>query len=127
MILKTGMKTETFTFPKRGEVYLVSFDPTIGAEIKKTRPAVILQNDIGNQYSSTAIVAAITGDSNKKSAPVSVPVMKSAGGLAKDSLILLNQLRTIDKRRLGKRLGAVSTKTMQAVDRQLKVSLGLSA
>lgn len=122
------MKTRNSIFPRRGEVYLVNFDPTIGAEIKKIRPALVIQNDIGNQYSSTIVVAAITGNGHKKKVkqvPVSVLIADGEGGLTKDSLVLLGQIRTIDKRRLGKRLGAISAKTMNLVDKELRVSLEL--
>ncbi|OGL42005.1 MAG: PemK family transcriptional regulator [Candidatus Schekmanbacteria bacterium GWA2_38_9] len=109
-------------FPKRGEIYYVNFDPTIGVEIKKTRPALIIQNDIGNMYSQATIVAAITSTSRKPH-PYEVSVESGEGGLAKDSLILLNQIRTIDKKRLGKKLGVVSSEKIQEVNEALKISL----
>ena len=110
--------------PKRGEIYLVSFDPTVGAEIQKTRPAVIVQNDIGNQYSPLTIVAAITSNVLRRG-PTSVFVRASEGGLAVDSVVLLNQLRTIDKRRLGKRLGALHREVMTQIDQAIMISLAL--
>src|SRR3989344_3631625 len=91
--------------PKRGEFYLVAFDPAIGAEIKKTRPALILQNDIGNRYASTTMVAAITSRKDSEPYPVNVVVDKPEGGLEVNSMILLDQVRTIDKSRLWKKLG----------------------
>lgn len=121
----TGTISKPTTYPKRGEVYLVSFDPTIGAEIKKTRPALIIQNNIGNQYADTTIVAAITSKTSKRSIPVSVYLRQDQGGLNKDSYLLLSQLRTIDKRRLGKRLGLLTSTTMNRVDQEIKVSLYL--
>ncbi len=110
--------------PKRGDVFLVDFDPTIGAEIQKTRPALILQNDIYNQYSATTIVAAITA-AGKKSFPVQVEVSAGGGGLDRNSLIQLNQIRTIDKSRLIHKLGQVDKSTMRKVDTALGISLGL--
>lgn len=112
--------------PKRGEIYLVNFDPAIGAEIKKTRPALILQNDIANRYSSVTIVAAITSFSDKdgKIYPTEVFIGDSEGGLDNDSVALLNQIRTMDKRRLVKKLGILKDKTMAQVDKAIQISLG---
>ena len=112
------------SFPKRGDVYLVSFDPTLGAEIQKTRPALILQNDIGNQYSPITIVAAITSNVMRR-APINVLVAAPDGGLTADSVVLLNQIRSIDKRRLIKRLGTIHAETMRCVNQALMLSLGL--
>ena len=111
--------------PRRGEVYLVNFDPTQGAEIKKTRPAVVVQNDIGNRWSPITIVAAITSSFEDRLYPTEVPVTAFEGGLERDSVVLLNQIRSIDKRRLGRRLGALRAQTMKEVDWALLLSLGL--
>lgn len=112
--------------PKRGEIYLVNFDPAIGAEIKKTRPALILQNDIANRYSSVTIVAAITSFSDKdgKVYPTEVFIGNSEGGLDNDSLVLLNQIRTMDKRRLVKKLGVLKENTMTQINKAVQTSLG---
>ena len=110
--------------PKRGDVYLVNLDPTIGSEIKKTRPAVIIQNDVGNQYSPVTIVAPITSG-DRAIYPVEVEVKSPEGGLANDSLILLNQIRTVDQRRLVKRLGQIDKNTMRKIDQAIMISLGL--
>jgi len=111
--------------PKQGEIYLVNFDPAIGAEIKKTRPALILQNDIANRYSSVTIVAAITSFSDKDGKMYSTEVFigDSEGGLDNDSVALLNQIRTIDKRRLVKKLGVLKDKTMAQIDKAVQISL----
>lgn len=114
------------TYPRRGEVYLVSFDPTVGAEIKKTRPALIVQNDIANRWSPITIVAAITSQFEEPLYPTEVLVQAPEGGLGVDSVVLLNQVRSIDKRRLIKRLGALKPDTMIRVDRAALVSLGLT-
>lgn len=111
--------------PKRGEVYLVNFDPTIGSEIKKTRPALILQNDIANLYSSVTIVAAITSFRLGKIYPTEVLVNPPEGGLQTGSLILTDQIRTIDKIRLIRRLGVLKTDTMTRIDQAIFISLGL--
>ncbi len=113
------------TMPKRGEIYLVNFDPTIGAEIRKTRPALILQNDIANRHSPITVVAAITSQFEEPLYPTEVIVAMPEGGLSVDSVVLLNQIRSIDKRRLVRRLGAVRPDTMEQVDRALQISLGL--
>lgn len=111
--------------PKRGEIYLVNFDPTIGSEIKKTRPALILQNDITNRYSPVTIVAALSSYSDGKIYPAEVIVKSPEGGLDRDSLILTDQIRTIDKQRLIRRLGEIRGDTMIKVNNSLKISLGL--
>jgi mRNA interferase MazF len=110
--------------PRRGEIHLVSFDPALGAEIQKTRPALIVQNDIGNQYSPVTIVAAITSNVGRQG-PTGVLVKAPEGGLTVDSVVLLNQIRTVDKRRFVKRLGAVRATTMQQVDQAVMISLAL--
>ena len=111
---------------RRGEVYLVSFDRTVGHEIKKTRPALVIQNDIGNRHSSLSIVAAITSKVSPDLYPVEVIVQPSTtNGLDVLSAIRLDQIRTIDKQRLIKRLGAVGPSVMQRVDDAIKISLGL--
>ena len=103
---------------------MVSLDPTIGAEIKKTRPAVIIQNDVGNQYSSTTIIAPITSG-NESSYPIEILVRPPEGGLKNKSLIKLDQIRAVDKRRLVKYLGKIKHQTMKKVDRAIAISLGL--
>lgn len=115
----------TIDRPYRGDVYLVNFDPTLGAEIRKTRPALILQNDIANRHSPITIVAALTSKVDEKLYPTEVLVKAREGGLASDSVVLLNQIRSIDRRRLVKRLGKLRTETMANVDRALRISLGL--
>jgi len=106
-------------------VYLVSFDPTIGSEIRKTRPALVLQNDVGNRHSPLTIVAAITSQYEEPLYPTEVFLRTAEGGARKDSVILLNQIRSIDKRRLIRRLGVVGSETMYKVNRALQISLGL--
>lgn len=113
--------------PLRGEVYLVSFDPTLGAEIRKRRPALILQNDIANRASPITIVAAITSRFDEELYPTEVPIRAREGGLSTDSVVLLNQIRSIDKQRLVRRIGKLTPGTMSQVDRALALSLGLVA
>ncbi|NJR22121.1 MAG: type II toxin-antitoxin system PemK/MazF family toxin [Richelia sp. CSU_2_1] len=111
--------------PKRGEIYLVSFDPTVGVEIQKTRPALVLQNDIANEHSQITIVAAITSQFDDTLYPTEVLVQPPEGGLTVNSVILLNQIRSIDKQRLVKRLGKLTDETMAQVNQSIQISLGL--
>ncbi|MEA5579632.1 type II toxin-antitoxin system PemK/MazF family toxin [Anabaena sp. UHCC 0451] len=112
-------------YPQRGEIYLVNFDPTIGSEIKKTRPGLILQNDVSNQYSPITIVAALTSQFTEPLYPTEVLIKVPEGGLQVDSVALINQIRSIDKQRLIKRLGVLESVTMEQVDRAIQISLGL--
>ena len=112
-------------YPQRGEIYLVNFDPTIGSEIKKTRPALILQNDVSNQYSPITIVAALTSQFTEPLYPTEVLIKVPEGGLQVDSVALLNQIRSIDKQRLIKRSGVLESVTMEQVDKAIQISLGL--
>lgn len=104
---------------------MVNFDPTIGSEIKKTRPALVLQNDIANRHSPITIVAAITSKFDATLYPTEVLVKPPEGGLTTNGVVLLNQVRSIDKGRLIKRLGDLKPATMQHIDRALQISLGL--
>lgn len=111
--------------PKRGEVYLVNFDPTLGSEIQKTCPALVLQNDISNEYSPITIVAAITFQFDEELYPTEVLIQPPEGGLTTNSVVLLNQIRSIDKKRLIKKLGSLNMGTMEQVDGAIQISLGL--
>ena len=110
---------------KRGDIWLVNLDPTIGHEIRKSRPAVIIQNDLGNKYSPITIVAPITSQNIEKIYPIEVLLNKKNSGLEKDSKILLNQTRAIDKRRLVKKIGKVDNEIIDKVNDAIKISLGL--
>ena len=111
--------------PLRGEVYLVNFDPTIGSEIKKTRPALILQNDVANEHSPITIIAAITSKFDDNLYPTEVEISAGEGGLKQDSIVLLNQIRSIDRLRLVKRLGKIEDSTLKKINLSIKISLGL--
>jgi mRNA interferase MazF len=113
-------------FPKRGDLYLVEFDPARGHEIQKTRPALVIQNDIGNEFSPVTIVAAITSKVSPTPYPVEVVVAPTKGnGLSMPSAIQLGQIRSVDRERLVKHLGTLDAATMRKVDRAMKISLGL--
>ncbi len=120
-------KKQEVRFPRRGEVYLVRLDPTVGAEIKKTRPTLVLQNDVANRWSPITIVAGITSRFEEPLYPTEVLITQSEAGLETDSVALLNQIRSVDKRRLVRRLGKLRPDTMAQVDRAAVVSLGLVA
>ena len=111
---------------KRGDVYWVSFEPAHGAEIKKTRPALVVQNDVANRYSPITIVAAISSQFDENLYPTEVLVRAPEGGLVSDSVVLLNQIRSIERGRLIKRLGGLRAETMARVNRALQISLGLA-
>src|ERR1700730_18602762 len=108
--------------PKRGEIYLVNFKPTLSAKIRKTRPALVLQIDIANRHSSITIVAAVTSKFDEMLYPTEVLVTAPEGELSVDSVVLLNQIRSIDRRRLVRRLGAIRGSTMENVERSLQIS-----
>ncbi len=115
------------SFPRQGEIYLVVFDPTVGHEIKKTRPALIIQNDVSNQYSPITIVAAVSSHFGDPPHPREVVIPPSKSGLTLPSAVVLNQIRSIDRQRLIKRLGSIDPLTMRKVDAALRISLGLVA
>ena len=107
----------------RGEVYYADLSPVIGSEQGGLRPVLIIQNNVGNKHSPTTIIAPITSRFTKKPLPTHVPI--SNCGLAKDSIVLCEQLRTIDKRRLKEKLGSIDERDKVALDRAIKISLGL--
>jgi mRNA interferase MazF len=109
---------------RRGQVWTVNLEPVVGSEQGKARPALIVQNDIGNHYSPVLIVAALTAGDHARY-DVQVEVKAPEGGLRHNSLVLLNQIRMIDKRRVGRYWGHLSPDTMRQIDRALSISLGL--
>lgn len=113
------------SFPLRGEIYWVNLDPTVGTEIAKQRPALIVSNDIGNEYSSRVVVAPITSQGVRRTYPFEARLIKGEAGMDRASKALLDQIRAIDKRRLGRRIGALSPTRMQEVDRAIRVSLAV--
>ncbi len=112
---------------KRGEIYRADLDPVIGSEQGGIRPVLIIQNDIGNLHSPTVIVAAITSRLNKPKLPTHVAISSRQSGLKKDSVILAEQVRTLEKKRLMEKLGRVDEEVMAKVDRALAISLGSGA
>lgn len=110
---------------RRGELYYADLSPVVGSEQGGVRPVLVVQNDVGNKYSPTVIAAAVTSKLNKAKLPTHIE-LPSSFGLAKDSVILLEQIRTIDKRRLKERIGELSAPTMRRVDKAILISLGFS-
>ena len=111
---------------KRGELYYADLSPVVGSEQGGIRPVLVVQNDVGNKYSPTVIAAAVTSKIDKARLPTHIELSACEFGLAKDSVVLLEQIRTLDKRRLKDRIGQLSPKTMQRVNRALLISLGFS-
>lgn len=110
---------------KRGEIYYADLSPVVGSEQGGVRPVLIIQNDIGNRYSPTVIAAAITSQRDKTNLPTHISVNADNCGLAKDSIVLLEQVRTIDKQRLKEKMGSLDVTSMGMVDKALSVSFGL--
>lgn len=111
---------------KRGDIYYADLSPVIGSEQGGVRPVLIVQNDVGNKYSPTVIAAAITSQINKAKLPTHIEIGALEYGLAKDSVILLEQIRTIDKKRLREKIGHLDDELMTKVNNALEVSFGLS-
>lgn len=110
---------------KRGEIHLAALDPTIGREISKTRPVVIVSNNVNNQFSGTVTVLPITSKNLKKTYPFEVKLPKGAGNLPKTSKVKADQIRTLDKRRIIKRIGILSDEDMVCIDIAMKIHLGM--
>ncbi len=110
---------------KRGEIYYADLSPVVGSEQGGIRPVLIVQNDVGNKYSPTVIAAAITSQKYKTGLPTHIKVNADGCGLAKDSIVLLEQVRTIDKRRLKEKMGNLDAIDMNRINKALSVSFGL--
>ena len=110
---------------KRGDVFYADLSPVIGSEQGGVRPVLVVQNDIGDKYSPTIIIAAITSQINKAKLPTHVEITAPEYGLPKDSVVLLEQIRTIDKKRLREKIGKFNDDMMRSVDDALKISIGL--
>lgn len=112
-------------FPRRGEIYWVNLDPTVGSEIRKTRPALIISNDVGNCYSALVIVAPVTSQGVARAYPFEVAVPPGIAGLTRPSKVLLDQIRTVDKARLGECMGNLPPDLMDQVDAAIRLSLAV--
>ena len=110
---------------KRGDIYYADLSPVVGSEQGGIRPVLIVQNDVGNRYSPTVIAAAITSQREKAKLPTHIEVCGESCGLAKNSVVLLEQIRTIDKRRLKEHMGTLDDNSMSLINRALSISFGL--
>jgi len=110
---------------KRGDIYYADLSPVIGSEQGGIRPVLVIQNDVGNKYSPTIIAAAITSQINKAKLPTHIEISAQEYGLIKDSVILLEQIRTIDKQRLKEKIGHLDDELMERVNEALTISFGL--
>lgn len=108
----------------RGDLFSACLDPVVGSEQGGIRPVLVVQNDVGNRYSPTVIVLAVTGQINKTRLPTHVPVAAGNTGLQKDSVVLAEQIRTLDKRRLREKIGSLKPEVMQKVSEAMMISLG---
>ena len=111
---------------RRGEIYYADLSPVVGSEQGGVRPVLIVQNDVGNKHSPTVIAAAITSQREKAKRPTHIELRAASGGLSRDSVVLLEQIRTIDKRRLKERMGELDAPSMSQVNNALEISFGLS-
>ena len=112
---------------RRGEIYYADLSPVIGSEQGGVRPVLIVQNDVGNKYSPTVIAAAITSQREKAKLPTHIELPSQNCGLQKKSVVLLEQIRTIDKKRLKEKMGMLNPEEMNKIDSALSVSFGLNA
>ena len=112
---------------KRGELYYADLSPVVGSEQGGIRPVLVVQNDVGNKYSPTVIAAAVTSKINKAKLPTHIELPSESYGLVRDSVILLEQIRTLDKRRLKERIGELNEATMSKVDKAILISLVFAA
>lgn len=109
---------------KRGQIYYADLSPVVGSEQGGVRPVLVIQNDVGNKYSPTVIACAVTSQLTKAKLPTHIEVKQGQYGLPKDSVILLEQIRTLDKRRLKEKVGELDASAMMKVDRAILISLG---
>lgn len=115
----------TTTIVKRGDIFYADLSPVVGSEQGGIRPVIIIQNDVGNKYSPTVIISAITSQINKAKLPTHVEISSEEYGLNKDSVVLLEQIRTLDKRRLKEKIGHMTEADMSKVDEALLISVAL--
>ena len=120
------MYAERDSMISRGELYSACLDPVVGSEQGGIRPVLVIQNDVGNRHSPTVIVLAVTGQLNKARLPTHVPISCEGTGLVRDSVVLAEQIRTLDKRRLRERIGALRPEVMAQVTEAVKISLGFA-
>ena len=112
---------------RRGDIYYADLSPVVGSEQGGVRPVLIIQNNVGNRFSPTVIAAAITSRNEKANLPTHIRLFADDSGLSKDSVVLLEQIRTLDKKRLKEKMGTLNSSDMYKVDEALSISFGLTA
>lgn len=112
---------------RRGDIYYADLSPVVGSEQGGIRPVLIVQNNVGNRFSPTVIAAAITSQQSKANLPTHIPLHADSSGLVKDSVVLLEQVRTIDKKRLKEKMGTVDENSMNEINNAISISFGLNA
>lgn len=110
---------------KRGDIFYADLSPVVGSEQGGVRPVLIVQNNVGNKFSPTVIAAAITSQQSKANLPTHIPLHADTSGLSKDSVVLLEQVRTIDKKRLKEKMGSIDESSMLAINNAISISFGL--
>lgn len=110
---------------KRGDIFYADLSPVVGSEQGGVRPVLIVQNNVGNKFSPTVIAAAITSQQSKANLPTHIPLHADTSGLSKDSVVLLEQVRTIDKKRLKEKMGSIDENSMLAINNAISISFGL--
>ena len=123
----TEIEREKFMSVKRGDIYYADLSPVVGSEQGGLRPVLIIQNDIGNRYSPTVIAAAITSRMSKTHLPTHIDIFAEKAGLSKDSVVLLEQIRTLDKKGLKEKMGHLDDDMMSIVNSAIAVSFGLDS
>ncbi len=111
---------------KRGDIFYADLSPVVGSEQGGVRPVLIVQNNMGNKYSPTVIAAAITSQQSKANIPTHITIESDSSGLSKNSVVLLEQVRTIDKKRLREKMGSIGPSTMSRIDEAISISMGLN-
>lgn len=122
-----GIGTKMNISIRRGDLFYADLSPVVGSEQGGVRPVLVVQNDIGNKYSPTIIIAAITSQMNKAKLPTHIEIKAENFGLSKDSVILLEQIRTIDRKRLREKIGKLDEPSMERVDDAIRISLAVDA
>lgn len=126
-IMRKNFRSVNNVIVKRGDLFYADLSPVVGSEQGGIRPVLVVQNDVGNKYSPTVIAAAVTSQINKAKMPTHIEISAETYGLVKDSVILMEQIRTIDKKRLKEKIGHADEELMQRVNRALSVSFALES
>lgn len=127
LVMRKNFRSVNNVIVKRGDLFYADLSPVVGSEQGGIRPVLVVQNDVGNKYSPTVIAAAVTSQINKAKMPTHIEISAETYGLVKDSVILMEQIRTIDKKRLKEKIGHADEELMQRVNKALSVSFALES